>query len=66
MVYNNQNYRVSGLCASSGILNSRKHDVSETRSVSALSKAKETLILLGPLETANPESQDLVIEVCSF
>jgi hypothetical protein len=30
MVYNTQNYWVFGLFASSGILETRKHDVSET------------------------------------
>jgi hypothetical protein len=37
MVYNSQNYWVSGLCPSSGILNTIKHDVSEIVSVSVLS-----------------------------
>jgi hypothetical protein len=36
MVYNTQNYWVSGLCPSSEILNTRKHKVSETGSVSVL------------------------------
>jgi hypothetical protein len=36
MVYNIQNYRDSGLCASPGIVNTRKHDVSETGSVSVV------------------------------
>jgi hypothetical protein len=36
MVFNTQNYWVSGLCPSSGILNTRKHNVSETGSVSVL------------------------------
>jgi hypothetical protein len=34
MVYNTQNYWVSGLCLSLGIPNTRKHDVSETDPVS--------------------------------
>jgi hypothetical protein len=34
MVYDTQNYCVSGLCLSSVILNTRKHNVSETGSVS--------------------------------
>jgi hypothetical protein len=34
MVYNTQNYWVFGLCPSSGILETRKHNVSETGSVS--------------------------------
>jgi hypothetical protein len=32
MVYNIQSYRVCGLCPSSGILNCRKHNVSDTGS----------------------------------
>jgi hypothetical protein len=36
MVYNTQNYWVFGLCPSSGILETRKHNVSETGSVSVL------------------------------
>jgi hypothetical protein len=36
MVYNTQNYWIFVLCPSSGILVTRKHDVSETGSVSAL------------------------------
>jgi hypothetical protein len=34
MVYNTQNYYVFGLCPSSGILENRKHNVSETDQVS--------------------------------
>jgi hypothetical protein len=45
MAYNTQNYWVSGFCPLSGILNTRKHSVSETM--------RETLTLLGPLERAN-------------
>jgi hypothetical protein len=36
MVYKTQNYRVFGLSPSSDILENRKHDVSETESVSVL------------------------------
>jgi hypothetical protein len=36
MVYNIQNYWVFGLCLSFGILETRKHNVSETGSVSVL------------------------------
>jgi hypothetical protein len=36
MVYNTQNYWIFGLFPSSGILENRKHDVSETGSVSVL------------------------------
>jgi hypothetical protein len=38
MVYNTQNYCVFGLCPSSGVLETRKHDVSETGSVSVLKR----------------------------
>jgi hypothetical protein len=36
MAYNTQNYWVSGLCPSPGILDTRKHNLSETGSVSVL------------------------------
>jgi hypothetical protein len=36
-MYNSEDYRGSELFSSSGILENRKHDVSETGSVSALS-----------------------------
>jgi hypothetical protein len=36
MVYNTQNYWVSGLFPPSGILETRKHDISETGSVLVL------------------------------
>jgi hypothetical protein len=36
MVYNSQNYWVFGLCPSFGILETRKHNDSETGSVSVL------------------------------
>jgi hypothetical protein len=52
MVYNTQNYWVSGLCQSSGILNTRKHNVPETGSVSVL-RWGETPTRLDPLERAN-------------
>jgi hypothetical protein len=48
-----QNYRVSGLCPSSGILNTRKHNVSKTGPVSVLGWGEGTPILLGSLERAN-------------
>jgi hypothetical protein len=55
MVYNTQNYWVSGLCPSSGILETRKHNVSETGSIPAprCGGGEETPIQLGPLERAN-------------
>jgi hypothetical protein len=53
---NPQNYWVFGLLPSSGILGTRKHDVSETGSVSALRCGGKTPTQLGPLDltTKNP------------
>jgi hypothetical protein len=59
MVYNTQNYWVFGLSPSSGILETRKHDVSGTVSVSILRLGGKTPTQLGPLERA-------VIDVSSF
>jgi hypothetical protein len=58
MVYNIQNCWASSLCPSSGILNTRNHNVSETGSVSILrwgggGGGQETPTQLGPLERAN-------------
>jgi hypothetical protein len=53
MMYNTQNYWVFGLCPSSGILETRKHSISETGSVSVLRWGGKTPTLLGPLERAN-------------
>jgi hypothetical protein len=53
MVYNTQNYWVFGLLHSSGILEIRKHDVSETGSVSILRREEKSPTQLGPLERAN-------------
>jgi hypothetical protein len=53
MVYNTQNYCVFGLHPSSGILETRKHNVSETGSVSILKWGGKTPTQLGPLERAN-------------
>jgi hypothetical protein len=54
MVYNTQNYWVSGLCPSSRIINVRKHNIPETGSVSVLQgEGRETPIMLGPIERAN-------------
>jgi hypothetical protein len=53
MVYNTQNYWVFGLYPSSGILENRKHDVSETGPVSVLGEGEKTPTQLGPLERAN-------------
>jgi hypothetical protein len=41
MVYHNQNYWVYGLFPLSGILGTRKHDVSETGSVSVLMSSRQ-------------------------
>jgi hypothetical protein len=46
-------YWVSGLCPSSGILNTREHNVSETGSVSFLRSGGKTPTQLGPFERAN-------------
>jgi hypothetical protein len=54
-----KNYWVSGLFPSSNILVNRKHDVSETGSVSVLRwRGEKTPIQLGPLERANLQSSD--------
>jgi hypothetical protein len=53
MVYHNKNYWVFGISPSSGILGNRKHDVSETRSVSVLRCGGKTSTQLGPLDRAN-------------
>jgi hypothetical protein len=55
MVYNTQNYWVFGLCPSSGILETRKHNVSETGYVS------ETLCCLVSRIPDNRQSQKPVI-----
>jgi hypothetical protein len=52
MVYNTQNSCVFGLCPSSGILETRKDNISETGSVSIHRWGGKTPTLLGPLETA--------------
>jgi hypothetical protein len=50
MVYNAQNYWVFGLFPSSGILETTKHDVSETGSVSVLRlRGEEDTYSVGPL-----------------
>jgi hypothetical protein len=50
---NEQQCFVSELCPSSGILNTRKHNVLKTGSVSVVRCEGETPTLLGPLEIAN-------------
>jgi hypothetical protein len=50
MEYNTQDYWVFGLCPSSGILDTRKHDVSETGSVPVLRwRRGEDTYSVGPL-----------------
>jgi hypothetical protein len=53
MVYNTQNYWVFGLFPSFSIQENRKHDVSETGSVSLRWREEKTSTPLGPLERAN-------------
>jgi hypothetical protein len=49
MVYATQNYRVFVLFLSSGILENRKRDVSETGSVSVHSRVGDDTYSVGPL-----------------
>jgi hypothetical protein len=58
MVYDSQNYCVSELRPYSGILNTRKHNVSETGSVSFLKG--ETPTHLGPSERAHSKGRNKV------
>jgi hypothetical protein len=51
-LHNTQNYWVFGLSPSSGIIETRKHDVSETGSVSVFRWGGKTSTQLGPLERA--------------
>jgi hypothetical protein len=53
MVHNSQNYWVFGPCPSSGILETKKDNVSETGSVLSSGEGGKTPTLLGPLERAN-------------
>jgi hypothetical protein len=69
MVYNTQNHWVSGLCASSGILNIRKHNVSETGSVSVLrlgGGGGRHLLCWASYNVLTSVTGGLVIEVSSF
>jgi hypothetical protein len=50
MVYHTQNYWVFGLFQSPGILGNRKHDVSETGSVSVFRCGGMTPTQLGPID----------------
>jgi hypothetical protein len=54
-----ENYWVSGLCPSSGILNTRKH-VSETGSVSVLRGREGDTYYVGSLRKSRPQSLDKV------
>jgi hypothetical protein len=49
MVYNTQNYWVFGLFPSSGIVGTRKHDVSETRFISVLRCGSQMSWCLPPI-----------------
>jgi hypothetical protein len=53
MVYDTQDYWVSGHCKSSGILNTRKRDDSEIYMFPSSSEVREKPTLLGPFERAN-------------
>jgi hypothetical protein len=53
MVYNTQNYWVFGLCPLSDILETIKHDVSETGLFTSSGEGGKIPILLDPLERAN-------------
>jgi hypothetical protein len=72
MVYTTQSYWVSGLCPSSGILNTGENKVLETGSVSILRWGVGTThTLLGPLERANLSRwawtrEQNVLQTCSF
>jgi hypothetical protein len=61
MVCNTQN----GLCPSSGILNTKKHNVQKLDMFSCSGNEMETSTLSGPLERANLNDCP-VIEVSSF
>jgi hypothetical protein len=55
-VYNTQNYWVFGLCPSSGILDTRKHNVSETGSVFVLRLVGGDTYSVGSLRKIQPQS----------
>jgi hypothetical protein len=58
-----QDYWVSGLCTSSGILNSRKRNILETESVSLLRWGEGDTTLLVLLERASPNHWKTHVEV---
>jgi hypothetical protein len=63
MVYNAQNYCVSGLCPSSGILIARKHDVSVVGSVSVLRRGEGVTYSVGSLRKSYPQILDEIVLV---
>jgi hypothetical protein len=56
MVYNTQNYWGSGPHPSSGILETKRHEVLETGSVSVLRRWDEDMHLVGSLQSLDPLS----------
>jgi hypothetical protein len=56
MVYNTQNHWVSGLCPSFRILNARKHNVSETGSVSVFRGGERDIYSVGFLRKSYQSS----------
>jgi hypothetical protein len=66
MVCNAQNYWVSGLCPSSGILNTTEKTFRKLDLFPSSGEGKKTPTLLGPLERANLQSTGPVIKVTSF
>jgi hypothetical protein len=56
MLYNTENYWVSGLCPSSGILNTGKHTVSENGSVSVLRCEEGDAYSVGSVRKSLPQS----------
>jgi hypothetical protein len=68
MVYRTQNYWVFGLFPLSGILGTRKHDVSETGSVSVFRCGEKDSTQLGSFDRANLNhwTSDPVTEMSCF
>jgi hypothetical protein len=56
MVYDAQNYWDSGLCPSSGILNTRKHNLPEIRSVFLFRSEEGDIYSSGFLRKSYPQS----------
>jgi hypothetical protein len=61
MVYNTQNHWVCKLCPSSEIVNTRKHNVSETESFSVLRWGEGDTYSVGSLRKSQPQLLDLVL-----